>query len=203
MSQENVDTVRLFYESVERAMMAYWKNPRSIAAGLKADDLDPAVKVFSRRTAWSFSRSNARIWCADGGGNSSTSSNRRQTARSSRAGWLVAATRTLGPTKLSSCCKNAVTTRFSSPWSVRSARSLPIASNSSKRTTQGSAPAASKIEDRFFDVSPRKDDTTVDRFTVANCRPSSSASASAVADLPHPGGPVKRNVRLGGTPVGH
>src|SRR4051812_5913362 len=35
----------------------------------------------------------------------------------------------------------------------------------------------------------RNDETTVERFTVASCLPSSSASASAVTDFPHPGGP--------------
>ena len=40
MSEENVETVRRFYEALERAVIAYW-NPRSIADALSDDDLDP------------------------------------------------------------------------------------------------------------------------------------------------------------------
>jgi ketosteroid isomerase-like protein len=45
MSQENVETVRQFYEAVERWMAAYWRDPRSIADALKADDLIPEGKA--------------------------------------------------------------------------------------------------------------------------------------------------------------
>jgi ketosteroid isomerase-like protein len=41
MSQENVELVRRFMEAIERAFDAYWKNPRSIAAAIEADDLWP------------------------------------------------------------------------------------------------------------------------------------------------------------------
>jgi ketosteroid isomerase-like protein len=41
MSQENVEIVRRFMEAIERAFDAYWKNPRSIAAAIKAHDLWP------------------------------------------------------------------------------------------------------------------------------------------------------------------
>jgi ketosteroid isomerase-like protein len=39
MSHENVEMVRRFFGAAERAFDAYWKNPRSIAAGLEARGL--------------------------------------------------------------------------------------------------------------------------------------------------------------------
>lgn len=41
MSQENVETVRRFFEVTERFFDAYWKSPRSIAAAMEANDLWP------------------------------------------------------------------------------------------------------------------------------------------------------------------
>ena len=49
MSQENVEIVRRFFEAIERAFDAYWKNPRSIAAAVEAHDLWPEwVEVFEK-----------------------------------------------------------------------------------------------------------------------------------------------------------
>jgi ketosteroid isomerase-like protein len=44
MSQENVEIVRRFYEALERSFDAYWRNPRSLAAALETDDLDPEFR---------------------------------------------------------------------------------------------------------------------------------------------------------------
>jgi ketosteroid isomerase-like protein len=41
MSKENVELVRRFMEAIERGFDAYWKDPRSIAAALEANDLWP------------------------------------------------------------------------------------------------------------------------------------------------------------------
>jgi ketosteroid isomerase-like protein len=38
MSQENVEVVRQFIDATQRFFEAYWKNPRSIAAAVEADD---------------------------------------------------------------------------------------------------------------------------------------------------------------------
>jgi ketosteroid isomerase-like protein len=44
MSQENVELVRRLYEVVERAMKAYFRHPRPVAAAIRDDDLDPEVR---------------------------------------------------------------------------------------------------------------------------------------------------------------
>src|SRR5436190_23695813 len=41
MSQENVETVRRFFEATRRFFDAYWRNPQSIAEAVAADDLWP------------------------------------------------------------------------------------------------------------------------------------------------------------------
>ena len=64
------------------------------------------------------------------------------------------------------------------------ARSLPIASNSSKSSTSSCWQRHRGIAARLLAVSPSSDDTTVARLTMARSRPISSANASAGADLP-------------------
>jgi ketosteroid isomerase-like protein len=44
MSQENVEIVRGFFDATERAIAAYWENPRSLGDAMKTDDLDPESK---------------------------------------------------------------------------------------------------------------------------------------------------------------
>jgi hypothetical protein len=44
MSQENVDVVRSFMDAVQRFFNAYWKDPRSIAEAVEADDLWPEYR---------------------------------------------------------------------------------------------------------------------------------------------------------------
>jgi ketosteroid isomerase-like protein len=40
-----VEIVRRFYETAQRSLDAYWKNPRSGAAALEAGDLDPETEA--------------------------------------------------------------------------------------------------------------------------------------------------------------
>jgi ketosteroid isomerase-like protein len=48
MTQRNVETVRQFFEKIERAFDAYWNEPRSIAAAVRTQNLWPAwSEVFS------------------------------------------------------------------------------------------------------------------------------------------------------------
>ncbi len=44
MSQENVEIVRRYFDAVKRALDAHWDNPRSAAAAMSADDLNPAQR---------------------------------------------------------------------------------------------------------------------------------------------------------------
>ena len=46
MSQENVEIVRRLLEAAQRAFNAYWRDPRSIAAALQADDLPPEAREY-------------------------------------------------------------------------------------------------------------------------------------------------------------
>lgn len=64
-------------------------------------------------------------------------SNRRQTARSSISGWLVAQTTTQWLGNESMWRRSELTTRLISPVSCTSERSLPTLSNSSKNRTHG------------------------------------------------------------------
>jgi hypothetical protein len=54
MSQENVGIVRRFLEASERSFEAYWENPRSGVAAMKAGDLSPQTEeVLGYLQAWS------------------------------------------------------------------------------------------------------------------------------------------------------
>jgi ketosteroid isomerase-like protein len=44
MSQQNVEVVRRFFGAMERFFDEYWKEPRSIVAAVKANDLWPAYR---------------------------------------------------------------------------------------------------------------------------------------------------------------
>src|SRR5919204_203451 len=41
MSEENVEVVRRYFEAVERAFQAYWKDPRGAEAAVKAGEVAP------------------------------------------------------------------------------------------------------------------------------------------------------------------
>ena len=44
VSQENVEIVRRFIDTMQRSFEAYWENPRSIAAAVEADDVWPEYR---------------------------------------------------------------------------------------------------------------------------------------------------------------